>query len=94
MDGATRLDQALDRRNAVLALLALHAESPLGASELAKQLGTYAQRGLIIGRHLAAHGLAEVRQVRGEGRRAAYKIALTPLGGKVAQRLEAIASLL
>jgi hypothetical protein len=91
VEGATLLEQALGRKNAVRALLLLHQQSPLGANDLTLGLRGYSQSGLIIAKHLASHGLAEVRQVPGVAGRVAYRIALTPLGGRIAQGLGAMA---
>lgn len=76
------------------ALLVLHDESPLGATELTQRLNGFSGSGLLIAQHLERHGLVEIRQVPGVAGGKAYKIALTPLGGRLANGLLSLARMM
>lgn len=90
-----RLSDALGKKNAVLALLALKdADRGLGATELTEVIGGYAGSGIQIARHLERYRLVMVNEKNGFAGRPAYDIKLTKGGQRVAKALAQIVDLL
>jgi hypothetical protein len=91
--GAT-LSEALGRKNATTALLALlDAKRAVGANELTDLIEGFAGSGIHVARHLETYRLVKVREKAGVAGRSAYEIALTPTGTKLAQGIEGLLDL-
>lgn len=88
MEAARSLSRALGRRYASAILLQLRgAKQPWGATDLERAVGGPVGSAIATARHLASHGLVQVKEIRGVAGKPAYQIRLTARGVSLADGL-------